>query len=86
MFFILGSRAPPSQILCQGKFVPVKGKKVYGGSGIISPPIHNLSFRLGKWSASRSGSFIPWEEAPDTYRIGCWVGLRARLDALDKDV
>ena len=69
MFFILGSPACPPQILCQGKFIPVQGKKVYGGSGIISPLIHNLSFRLGKLSASRSGFFIPWEEGPDTYRI-----------------
>ena len=47
---------------------------------------HNLSFELGKWAASRFGSFFPWEESPDTYLIGCWVGPRARLDALYKDV
>jgi hypothetical protein len=86
MFFILGSPACLPQILHQGKFVPVQGKKVYGGSGIISPLTHNLSFRLGKWSASRFGFFILREEAPDTYRVGCWMGLRTRLDALDKDV
>ena len=67
MFLILGSPAPhppPPQILCQGKFVPVQGKKVNEGSGIISPLIHNLSFGLGKCSASRSDILILGEEAP----------------------
>jgi hypothetical protein len=41
--------------------------------------MHSLTSTLdgGEWSASRPGRFNPRERAPDTHRIGGWVGPRA---------
>jgi hypothetical protein len=54
------------------------------GRGGIAPPFLTLTLDEGKWSASRPGLFTPGERAPGTHWTGGWVGLRARLDAVEK--
>jgi hypothetical protein len=38
----------------------------------------------GEWLASRVYSVIPGDTAPSTNCIGCWVCLRASLEAMEK--
>jgi hypothetical protein len=45
-----------------------------------SPPFLNSALDGGEWSASRPGRISSEEIAPDTQRIGGWVGLRTGLD------
>jgi hypothetical protein len=40
----------------------------------------------GEWLASRSGRFTPRERAPGTHWIGGWVGPRAGLDAVLRNI
>jgi hypothetical protein len=37
-----------------------------------------------EWSAALSGRFTPRERPPGTHWLGGWVGIRARLDAVEK--
>jgi hypothetical protein len=47
---------------------------------------HSLTSALdgSEWSASRPGSFTPWERAFGTLWIGDWLGPRAVLEAVVK--
>jgi len=54
------------------------------GSGAITPLILNVALSGGKWSASRSGHFTPYERATGTRWIGSWVEPIPRLDAVTK--
>jgi len=49
-------------------------------------PTYSLASALngGEWSTSRPGRFTLRKRAPDTHWKGCWVGPRARLDAVAK--
>jgi hypothetical protein len=59
--------------------------KAYWWSGSFT---HSLTSELngGEWSASRPGRFTPKERAPDTRWIGGWLGPRAVLDAVVKEL
>jgi hypothetical protein len=53
------------------------------GSGGMRPCILNLGTRR-RWSASRTGHFIPVERDPGVHWIGGWVGLWASVNAVAK--
>jgi hypothetical protein len=40
----------------------------------------------GAWSASRCDNHTPIARAPSTHSMGVWLGLRHRLDILDKRI
>jgi hypothetical protein len=58
--------------------------KTYGGVDSYTQVFLILALVGGEWSASRPGHFNPWERAPFTHWIGCWVGPRADLDDMEK--
>jgi hypothetical protein len=49
---------------------------------------HSLNSALygGVWPASCPGRFTPRERAPDTHRIGGWVGPRAVMDVVKRKI
>jgi hypothetical protein len=53
------------------------------GSGAVAPPFLTSARDGGEWSSLRPGCFTPGGIAPDTYRIGGWVGPRAGLVAVE---
>jgi hypothetical protein len=58
--------------------------KAYGGADILIHIFLTSEPVGGEWSASRPGRFTPGERAPVTHWIGCWVGLRTRLENVEK--
>jgi hypothetical protein len=53
-------------------------KTMGGGEGIV--------LYGGEWSASRSGHFIHGERAAGIHWIGGWVGLRACVDVVTRNI
>jgi hypothetical protein len=52
--------------------------KTYGWEEVQIHASLSLALDAGEWSASRPGRFTPQRKrAPDTHRIGGWVGSRA---------
>jgi hypothetical protein len=47
-------------------------------SGGIAPEFVTSALMRGEWLASRPGCFTRGERAPDSYYIGCWVGLQSQ--------
>jgi hypothetical protein len=54
-------------------------------SGGIAPPFMTSALDEGEWSASRLSRFNSGEISPGTPWIGCWMGPRAVLCALEKN-
>jgi hypothetical protein len=56
-----------------------------GGVDIELRSFLTLALNIGEWLASRSGSFISGDGAPDIRRKGGWVGSRAGLDVFGEE-
>jgi hypothetical protein len=54
------------------------------GSGGRAPRIPDLALERNEWSVLRPSRFAPRERDSGTHWIGCWVGPRAGLDAVEK--
>jgi hypothetical protein len=50
------------------------------------PPVLTSAVERGEWRASRSCSFTVGETALGTYCIGGWVGPKADLDVIEKNL
>jgi hypothetical protein len=60
--------------------------KTYGGVELYLQAFLTFALDGGEWSASLPGRFTPREGAPDTHWIGGWMGPRAGLDAVMKEI
>jgi hypothetical protein len=56
--------------------------KTHGGTRSIASSILTSTLDGGEWSASRPGRFTPRKEPP----VGGWVGRRAGLRAVEKNL
>jgi hypothetical protein len=64
----------------KGKFVPEHAMRAYEGVIIYLQSFLTSAIYEGRCSAT--GYFTLWEEIPNTHWIGCWVGFRFGLDAV----
>jgi hypothetical protein len=55
-------------------------------SGCISAHILTLALDGGEWLASSLGCFMPGERAPGIHGIGGWVGSRAGLSPVMREI
>jgi hypothetical protein len=58
--------------------------KAYAGVDVYIHVFLTSELVGGEWSGSRPGHFTPGKEPPSTDCIGCWVGPRAGLNAVEK--
>jgi hypothetical protein len=60
--------------------------KAYWGVEVQLHLFFGLGTNGGEWLASRPGRFTPKERAPGAHWIGDWVGPRAVLDAVIREI